>query len=395
MRSSLGFHTMKLSMYLIKTDQLLEDFKKYSKQTRSIQIYPDKNGDTIIRFFPKDNGIKWSICHNVWINKMNGSVDIINVTINPKILSGTTDYITAATYHDLNVAITNFNSISKQISPLLNTFDFYTLNRIDYCINFDLNELIGEHDPELIMNLIGRSDIPRYYKKWSEYDNIAHRQKSKPGSFYLINESVNVNCYSKYMQLQARSQENMERGYPPISQEIMDGARSIIRFEIQCKYHKTYALSNMAQKSGNLDCNKYKSLLAPDKCNQIIEYYFNRIIGKGDWYTLHEAIQIIKSHGYNSQHKKRLIDALQLVSQCRSVAKAKTFYHGNELESFKRTLKELSILEINPVTIPREWDIKHIPNLLRVYNSKMYDEWSMSFCQLLTSKELRQLYKKP
>ena len=111
MRSSLGFHTMKLSMYLIKTDQLLEDFKKYSKQTRSIQIYPDKNGDTIIRFFPKDNGIKWSICHNVWINKMNGSVDIINVTINPKILSGTTDYITAATYHDLNVAITNFNSI--------------------------------------------------------------------------------------------------------------------------------------------------------------------------------------------------------------------------------------------------------------------------------------------
>lgn len=391
MKSSLGFHTMKLSKYLIPEEraQLFEDFKKYSKKTGGIKIYPDKHRNTIIDFFPLDRGMKWSICPDVWINGLNMHVDILNVTINPKILSGTTDYITAATYFELGPAVVNFNDYSKQISPILGTFDCYSLNRIDYCINFDLGELTDGCDPELLMNLIRRSDIPRYYREWTKYDDVARRKKSRPSSFYLINASLNINCYSKYMQLQERSSENIAKGYPPIPQITLDMARNIIRFEVQCMYHKTYALSSVAKKSGNYDSNKNKTLLLPDMCKEIVEHYFNRIIGKGDWYTLQDATQIIKNQGYNSQREKRLIDALWLVNHYRSLAKTKEFYQGSDLDAFKRTLKDLSNLGINPVTIPRRWGIDHIPNLLGAYNKMAVDELINEYDSLiLNSKEL-------
>ena len=70
----------------------------------------------------------------------------------------------------------------------------------------------------------------------------------------------------------------------------------------------------------------------------------------------------------NKQKKERLISALQEVSQCRSLARAKALHQGEDLAAFKRTLKDLSDIGINPVTIPREWGISHIPNLMHTFN---------------------------
>ena len=150
MQSSLGFHTITLSKLLLdkETKQLTEDFVKYSRKERYLQMYPDKNGNWVIKFYPMDIGIRWKIRRDVWINESKMFFDIINVTINPKILADTHDYITAATYQDMDIMITNFNNVMEKISPLLKTFDCYTLKRIDYCINFDLNRS-EEHTSEL------------------------------------------------------------------------------------------------------------------------------------------------------------------------------------------------------------------------------------------------------
>lgn len=56
------------------------------------------------------------------------------------------------------------------------------------------------------------------------------------------------------------------------------------------------------------------------------------------------------------------------------MAKAKAAYQGSDLDAFKRTLGDLASLGINPVTIPREWGIKHIPNLLYAYFDKVSEE---------------------
>ena len=204
-----------------------------------------------------------------------------------------------------------------------------------------------------------------------EYDKTAHRMKSKPESFYLINKSVNINYYSKYLQLLNRSEENVKNKHAPIDPEILDASRDIYRFEVQCKYHKTYSLSQKTETEGDLDYNKYKSLLTPVKCIGIVSDYYKKTIGKGDWYSLSEAEKIIKSKGFNCQREQKLINALKYVSQCRSLAKAKIACPKNQLKAFKQTLNELSELNINPVTIPSEWNIKHIPNLLRSNFNKL------------------------
>ncbi len=375
LRSSLGFHTLSLSIPLAKPEvsPLIEDFRRYSRETGSIQIYSER-GNIIIKFLKRDKGIEWLIRPDVWIEQFKMAVHIIEVTINPKILSGIPDYITAATYDDMDVAIANFNRISTSISPLLSTFDQYSLKRIDYCLNCSLDELAPGCSYEQAIDLIKRSDIPYHYKEWREYDSVSHRMKSKPGSFYLMNNSVNVNCYSKYMKYQDQSRKNIENGRPPISQATMDASRDIIRFEIQCKYRKVYSLSHGEKEPEGTTFNQYRQLLAHEVCIDKIESYFRKTIGRGDWYTLQGAIQRVKAQHFNRQKEDRLIDALKLVNDCRSVPRAKAAYQGHDLDAFKRTLKELASLGINPVTIPKEWGIKHIPNLLNAYFDKVSDE---------------------
>lgn len=394
LRSSLGFHTLTFFLKLTwqEAKQLKEHFQRYSKDTGLIKIFPLDNprrtsrivsdrGKTtrikevkanyIVDYYQADQGIKWLIRYNNWSTDFQSY--IIEVTINPKILGGIHDYITAATYDDMEAAITNFNLESERISPLLKSFGCYTLKRVDYCINFDVNELVAGCSPDLVMELIRKGDIPPQYEERTRYDDTAHRKKSEPGSFYLINGSATINCYSKLVSLQNRSQNRESRGLSPIPQTTLDSAHGIIRFEVQCKYNKTYMLSRKAEASGNHHCNKYESLLTYVECVDRISYYFKKVIGKGDWYTLQNAIRIIESQHYNKQREKRLIDALQFVNQCRSLAKAKATYPG-DLEVFKRTLKELSSLNINPVTIPKEWGVKHIPNLLYAYHDKVQQE---------------------
>jgi len=383
--SSLGFHTMTLAISLTigETYELLLNFDTYSQNTplkmyrykegKPIKYYPSEDYlplDVQIYFNGKDKGIQW----HIYSDKRSTNKYIVKAKINPKLLAGITDYLTAATFNDMNCAIANFNDISKSISPLLHSFNDYEIKRIDYCVNIYLNEFIPEHDPIQIMNLIKRSAIPPHFEEWAKYDETAHRMKSRPESFYLKSKSVVINYYSKYLQLLNKSKENIENGYDAINPEIIDASQGIYRFEVQCKYHKTYSLSQAAKESGDTNCNKYKSLLSPVKCIEIVSNYYKKTIGKGDWYTLSGAMQIIKSKNFNSQKEKHLLDTLKEVNTRRSLSEAKKLYPPNQLRGFNQGLNELSDLGVNPVTIPREWNIKHIPNLLRAYFDKLAKE---------------------
>lgn len=390
-RSSLGFHTITASLMIFEKDalQLITDFREYHSSTEPLRMYYMDSKDKQLKIYrPKDDhvflpcvliiyyekykGIKWTIRS---IGDFYGmDMYMIDAAVNPKMMGGMHDYITAATYDDMDAVITSFNLEASKISPLLKDFHDYTLTRIDYCINFDLDELTDSCSPELIMDLIKKGNIPHPYTEWTKYSETAHRKKSRPGSFYLINNSVNINCYSKYMQLSDRSEKNTGKGFPPVPQKTLDAARSIIRFEIQYKYHKVYTISKEAERAGNHCNNKYESLLTHEYCTDAVSSYFYRSIGRGDWYTLQKAVSMVNSQSFNKQKKKRLINALQLVNQCRSVARAKDSLRGYDLKAFKQTLKELSAMGINPVTIPKEWGIKHIPNLLYAYCDKVQEE---------------------
>ena len=388
LHSSLGFHTITISLSFWEEDelrQLIRHFIAYRERTGKIMMYRRK-GDELVTFYPpksdkflipdysviyytQPNGITWTIRH--YINFLDLDSYVVNAKINPKMMGAIQDYITAATYDDMNAVISRFNLEAKSISALLKNFSHYKLNRVDYCINFDLSDFVDNCEPELVMNLIRRGDIPAHYEEWTQYDKTAHRKKSPDGSFYLKSKSAHINCYSKYLQLKEYSEKNMARGFNPVPQATLNAAKNIIRFEIQYLYPKMEKISIRTKVlDNNYEINKYETLLSHKSCNDAVKFYFNRIIRKGNWYTLHDAVQIIQSKHFNKQKEKRLIETLQLVNQCRSLFKARESCTGTNLEQFTQSLIDLSYLDINPVTIPKNWGIRYIPNLLSAYYEK-------------------------
>jgi len=97
---------------------------------------------------------------------------------------------------------------------------------------------------------------------------------------------------------------------------------------------------------------------------------------------------MIEAHNFRQDKEDRLMFALEHVNLCRSIAKAKSKLQGDDLKEFKRSLKDLDEIFVNPVTIPKKWGVKHIPNPLRAYHEHIYDEQlifnnEFAFLQLL------------
>ena len=103
---------------------------------------------------------------------------------------------------------------------------------------------------------------------------------------------------------------------------------------------------------------------------EVIDKYFRGIVRSGDYYTLAKAKHIIESSDYSHKRKEKLIKILDATNKCRGIYKARLSPMGKELSDFNLLLHDLDKLGINPVTIPREWGIEHIPNLLNAYYDK-------------------------
>lgn len=379
MQSSLGFHTFELSLLLQReqTIKLRSDFREYNKRTRSIKIYSE-NGRTHIFFHNGDRGISWRIVPH---GHHKDYQDYIYVKVNPKLLSGKVDYLNAATLSDMKAAIYSFDMISKEISPLLKSFHCYKYNRVDYCVNFCIKELVAGCYAEQIMSLIKRANIPDGFEEQKEYDGTSHRMKSYSNSFYLESQSVTINCYLKQDELLERSKDSLIGKYSSITQETLDRANSIIRFEVQCKQRKIHKMLAHAIDKGICAANDYEYLLSPAVCEDIILYYFCETIGGGDWYTFSSAVKKIESCEFNAQKQERLIVALDAVHRHRSVPIAKESCPKEDLSHFNETLKDLTELHINPVTIPQNWKVPCVENLLRSYYGLLsYEEkWKDDF----------------
>jgi len=55
---------------------------------------------------------------------------------------------------------------------------------------------------------------------------------------------------------------------------------------------------------------------------------------------------------------------LEIIKECEGIRSVKNVLKEKELEDFRRSIRELERLNINPVIIPEDWGIKKIPNLL-------------------------------
>jgi len=398
--SSIGFHTFTIFLRLTESEarQLYRDFQNCSK----VKIRPlgkDKldpnilSNGYIVEYFEKGVGVSWYIRFSSSVaeymrmstNSSNSNYMkeptpySVRATINPKTLGGVKDYLTAANADSLDLAEKNYDSKAADISPILGKFEQYNLNRIDYCFNFDPIELGMGCSAEELFTLIKKGDIPSYFTLITRPCRKLKRRKPYKNNFKLKSKSVTINCYLKFTQL--------KDCFPDCPD--LEKSRNVIRFEVQCEYPKVYAMSKNIKETlrselsiqdilynftHGVDVNPTKNLLSDNLASEIVHKYFHKVIRKGDYFTLEDARWMVRSHSFRRDKEERLLDALEWVKEHRGIANTNSKLSGIDLKDFKRSLKELDEILVNPVTLPRRWYIKHISNPLRAYEDCIFEE---------------------
>lgn len=261
----------------------------------------------------------------------------VTIQLNPTKLLGR-DIIELTKERDLKEVELKFNEIVEQIHLDLHTFMFWTLNRIDYAMNIT-TPYVKEY-----IELFQRADIP--YRFEMQYDKTSRVRKQKKGSFYLFSKSAVINFYDKFQERLNNTGKEVET------------AKDILRLEVQCLKSKTNAM-----KYKHSFEMKYLGYFLNEKLSlDTIKYYYDKTIGKGDYYKLDKAIEKVNLSNHTPGTKEKLINVLKEVNSNRSIWKAK-ISTGYTKERFSHFLKLLRDLEINPVTIPRRWSINYLENL--------------------------------
>jgi hypothetical protein len=358
--------------------EVFKDFQTHSQTTGGIQIFPvgkpksftlpngitnEANTNFKVKFTGEDRGVSWVIKFSHFAPTLNCSIE---AKINPKILTGTKDYVATSSEIDYKELQRTYDKLARSISKSLPRFSSNALKRVDYCINLDIQMLNLDCTPNQLIKLIKRGNIPAHYKELQLYDPVAHRSKDEADSFYLESKSLNINFYWKYPQLKEKHKKYKKN----INIAYLEALKNIIRLEIQCKYLKTYRLrSETLRDMGytNLHSHLATTRLLSDEMSRIVmSKYFSRVIMQGDYYTLQGAINRVNACCSHPTKIGRLTAVLSLISKCRGISKAKKHLEenqGNVIE-FNRSLRELVAIGVNPVTIPREWGVEFIPCIL-------------------------------
>lgn len=124
LHTSLGFHTFTIFQTItrIEANNLLNQFKEYSQKTGNIKIFLSKNKINFVKeycicYIKKEIGITWYI---LFYNNVKFKCCQIRAVINPKILIGTNDYVTATTEKDLDRVLFEFQKMQwKFLNSLL------------------------------------------------------------------------------------------------------------------------------------------------------------------------------------------------------------------------------------------------------------------------------------
>lgn len=410
--TSMGYHTF---AFFQKTDeeeyQVLEnDFIGYMQRTKKLKRSPVQNKDKIQIGWQytykddKEKGIHWLMLSSK--AKNNYVTRGVLAVINQEALIEN-NYIRAAKDDDLKEVEEIYNRETEKISKIFLKFGSCSLNRVDPCLNIDLKELGIPCTPEQMMKLIKRGNIPRHYEERKEcYDSKQRRMVSDKNSFYLESKSSVINFYWKYAK-QGKKHPNYSK---------RESSRNVIRLEVECKYLKLYALvknrnreSKYYESAEGLSIDEmymrmYKGIYNPvipidvvlsaNIYEPIIRKSIYKILRKGNYFTLDIARDIVESYHFRSSKEERMIEVLESVNESHGIAKAKSKLRENEFRRFNKALKELDNILVNPVTIPRRWDVKHIPNLLRAYYDSIYEEQLVSYQEYAAMKRIEEVLEK-
>lgn len=233
----------------------------------------------------------------------------------------------------------------------------YTLRQKSYERNYyDDDELdISEDEITLSDEEPDMPDIEDFLKEIPIDESDVSDSKANINTYnsdlsyiYYKGKSLNINIYHKQTELEKRHLE-----FDP------DTDYDFLRIEVQVKKRK---LNTLVKKFG-LKGRELQYLVTPEIERYVLDYYVNRLTGKGLYVTYDRAMNIIDNSGYTKNKKEHLKKVIEAVAKKHGIAKVLEQVENGKItdlgtfKTVKRYLKEIEKLGINPVTISARMNV--------------------------------------
>ncbi|HFR4142335.1 TPA: hypothetical protein ACHVKB_001506 [Bacillus cereus] len=281
----------------------------------------------------------------------------IEIRLRPQLLIDPNGYYRVTRLSEFKTVQTNFNYVLQDILSL-NVPDFFEwkAQRIEAAIDLTIDEsLIPKY-----LFLFKKGNIPDYF-----LDN-KHTQKywDSKTNVYLMSAHKAVNWYNRYETLLLKEQQKNK-----IFLDFSE-TRGVLRFETQVRDSNELVINVLNQQH----------------CKKEIMKFYKLIVGKGDYYTLENAIKLVNEKVDDGQIQMSLKMLLRLINKCGSIVQAKYSYiQGKDAhkaaDTFSNRINLLRKLGINPITLPSDWEISYLENLYDKIEERL-DEEKESFISI-------------
>lgn len=261
--------------------------------------------------------------------------------------------------------------IKVDFTVLLNTPKIYgsDIERINNSIHSFLSDIFME-DIDLVLKRIDyKKDITTKNEKEAQ-TLIAIYNKARETYWALIKQglyansirynskSIMLNIYQKDIERENRLSTKIE---DVLDIEVIDSILEIllykntIRFEVQVlNKHLNYKKRYYGNRK-TLDV-----YFSDEKSKHYLNYYLKPLFYSGNYYNLDNAISIIETSDLSLSWKRKLNNFIIVINQSNVSESIKHYsYH-----KFRTNIKKLKELNINPITIPDNYNIDKIKNPL-------------------------------
>lgn len=263
----------------------------------------------------------------------------LEIRLRPQLLINPNGYYRLTKLSEFEAVNLSFNYVLRDLLSLsVPVFYKWNVKRVESAI--DLN--VDKHLHEKYLLLFKKGNIPRYFfenkdtlKYWNSKTNM-----------YLVSTNKAVNWYNRYETIKEKEKSSGKK-YADYSE-----TKGLFRFETQVR-----------------NCGKsVLDVLSQNLLQKEVLWFYKAIVGKEDFFSIKNAIQILNQNVTNQQKRITLESIIRLIDKSGSICKAKFEYtngkdKGKAEDIFSKRINQIRKLGINPIVLPSEWKMGHLENL--------------------------------
>lgn len=322
---------------MVDTMTIYREFKNYGEYSEAKDTL-----DNYIKGFNKNQSLHWN--GNKYITYAFASYGIeelyfkqnikcrIYIKFRPKLMVERGNYNEVLRAYDIPDLYIRFREqMNKTELTSLSDLSIWKVKRIDYAVDI----IVSQKDIPMYIQLFKKGNIPEILlknEKTIEYWNADN-------NLYLSGTSYRINFYDRHRTVRMKQDKKDKHFYN------VNDLYGVFRFEVQLRDIDITGL----KKSGLVHKNCVRDFLNPDLCKYFVLRNYNMLIGKGNYYSYHDALSKCKSG--TQYYMIKLIHDEGSIYQAKRKFLASSDNKRKAEKKFSEIINKLQSDGINPVTI--------------------------------------------